>query len=69
MSLPQRRRPPYRRLVNSYSLIVRSPTLAITRAELLFMPFLVEHNITFGAADHAGKLFRDTFPDSRIVLA
>jgi len=28
----------------------------------------VEHDIAFGAADLAGKLFRDTFPDCENIL-
>jgi len=42
-------------------------SLDVTRAELLFMSFLVEHNIAFAAADHAGQLFRKMFPDSDIA--
>lgn len=42
-------------------------SLEVTRAELLFTSFLVEHNIALAAADHAGKLFRNMFPDSEIA--
>ncbi|KAL3193768.1 hypothetical protein MRX96_000065 [Rhipicephalus microplus] len=36
-----------------------------TRAECLFTAFLIEHNVPFTAADHAGDLFRKMFPDSK----
>ena len=42
-------------------------SLDVTRSELLFTSFLVEHNIAFAAADHAGQLFRKMFPDSDIA--
>lgn len=38
---------------------------ATTRAECLFTAFLIEHNVPFTAADHAGDLFRKMFPDSK----
>ena len=34
---------------------------AVTRAEVLFTGFLVEHNVPMSAADHAGKLFKQMF--------
>ena len=36
------------------------------RAEVLFTEFLVEHNIALSVADHASKLFKKMFPDSKI---
>ena len=38
------------------------------KAELLFSGFLVEHNLRLDIADHAAKLFRNMFPDSKIVI-
>ncbi|GFN86361.1 immunoglobulin-binding protein 1-like [Plakobranchus ocellatus] len=37
---------------------------AVTRAEVIFSGFLVEHNIALAAADHAGKLFQSMFLNS-----
>ena len=45
----------------------QSPDLSVIRAETLFTSFLIEHNIAAAAADHAGKLFREMFPDSKIA--
>ena len=39
----------------------------VVKAELLFTGFLVEHNLSLSTADHAGKLFKNMFPDSKIV--
>ena len=39
----------------------------VAKAELLFTGFLVEHNLPLSTADHAAKLFRNMFPDSKIV--
>jgi hypothetical protein len=39
----------------------------ISAAEMLFMWFLIEHNVPVSAADHAGPLFRQMFPDSKIA--
>ncbi|KFM62955.1 hypothetical protein X975_06518, partial [Stegodyphus mimosarum] len=36
-------------------------------AECLFTAFLIEHNVTLSAADHAGQLFRQMIPDSKIA--
>ena len=41
----------------------------VMNAELLFMNFLVEHNIPMSAADHATALFKQMFPDSKIAEA
>lgn len=38
----------------------------VVKAEMLFLRFLVEHNIPLAASDHAGELFRAMFPDSDI---
>ena len=38
-----------------------------TNAELLFVNFLVEHNLPIAIADHAGDLFCKMFPDSEIA--
>ena len=35
--------------------------------ELLFSDFLVEHNLPLKTADHVAKLFRNEFPDSKMV--
>ena len=37
------------------------------KAELQFTNFLIEHNLPLATADHAGPLFRATFPDSKIA--
>ena len=39
----------------------------VTKAELLFTNFLIEHNLPLATADHAGPLFRKMFPDSKIA--
>ena len=39
----------------------------VMKAELLFSGFLIEHNLPLSTADHAAKLFRNMFPDSKIV--
>jgi hypothetical protein len=39
----------------------------VTRAELLFTSFLIEHNVALSAADHAGLVFRMMFPDSELA--
>ena len=39
----------------------------VTNAEVLFTGFLLEHNLPFEAASHAGQLFCVMFPDSEIV--
>ena len=36
-------------------------------AKLLFSAFLVEHELPLITADHAAKLFRNMFPDSKVV--
>ena len=39
----------------------------VTNAEVLFTGFLLEHNLPFEAAFHAGPFFRVMFPDSEIA--
>ena len=39
----------------------------VVKANLLFSGFLVEHKPPLTAADHAAELFRNMFPDSKIV--
>ena len=39
----------------------------VTKSELLFAGFLVEHNFPIATADHAGKLFCAMFLDSKIA--
>ena len=39
----------------------------VTKAELLFTGFILEHNLPIAAADHAGPLFKKMFPDSKIA--
>ena len=34
---------------------------------MVFSGFLVEHNFPLSTADHAAKVFRNMFPDSKIV--
>ena len=36
-------------------------------AEVLFTGYILEHNLPFEAASHAGPLFRKMFPDSDIA--
>ena len=36
------------------------------KTKLLFPGFLVEHELPLNTADHAAKLFRNMFPDSKI---
>ena len=37
----------------------------LLKAELLFSGFLVKHNLPLSTVDHATKLFRNMFPDSK----
>ena len=39
----------------------------VPKAKLLFSGFLVEHKLPLTTANHAAKLFRNMFPDSKIV--
>ena len=39
----------------------------IINAEVLFTTFILEHNLPFEVAAHAGNLFRSMFPDSEIA--
>lgn len=39
----------------------------VTKAEILFSGFLVEHNLPLATADHTSKLFKSMFPDSKIA--
>ena len=39
----------------------------VINAEVLFTGFILEHNLPFEAAAHAGPLFRAMFPDSEIA--
>ena len=39
----------------------------VTRDELLFSGFIAEHNLSIATADHAGSVFREMFPDSKIA--
>ena len=39
----------------------------IINAEVLFTAFILEHNLPFEVAAHAGNLFRSMFPDSEIA--
>ena len=38
----------------------------LTQAELLFSGFIAHHNLSITTADHAGSMFRETFPSSKI---
>ena len=39
----------------------------VMKAELLFTGFICEHNLPISTADHAGKLLKAMFPDSKIA--
>ena len=39
----------------------------LVKAGLIFSDFLVERNLTLSTADHAAKLLRNMFPESKIV--
>ena len=39
----------------------------VVKAKLNFSAFLVEHELLLTTADHAAKLFRNMFPDSKVV--
>ncbi|XP_071035344.1 zinc finger BED domain-containing protein 5-like [Parasteatoda tepidariorum] len=39
----------------------------VIKAEVLFVRFLIEHNISLSASDHSGALFKKMFPDSDIA--
>ena len=39
----------------------------VVKAEVLFLVFLIKHNLPLSIADQASKLFRNMFPDSKIV--
>jgi hypothetical protein len=41
--------------------------LDIVRAETLMAEFIVEHNLPFAVADHASRLVKKMFPDSKIA--
>ena len=40
---------------------------SVTKGEIGFKTFLIEHSIPFSVADHATKLFHKIFPDSAIA--
>ena len=44
-----------------------SHQMQVICAETLFTSFLVEHNCSISAADHAGKLFREMFPGNPVA--
>ena len=39
----------------------------VVEAKLLFSGFMVQHELPLTTADHSAKLFRNMFPDSKIV--
>ena len=39
----------------------------VVKADLLLSGFLIEHNLPLITADHNAKLFRNMFPDSKMV--
>ena len=39
----------------------------VVEAKLLFSGFLAEHELPLTTADHGAKLFRNMFPDSKIM--
>ena len=39
----------------------------VVKTKLLFSGFLIEHELSLTTANHAAKLFRNMFPDSKIV--
>ena len=45
----------------------RSSQEKVTNAEVLFTSYILEHNLPFEAAAHAGPLFRRMLPESEIA--
>ena len=39
----------------------------MTRAEMLYTSYLIEHNLPISYSDHAGALCKAMFPDSQIA--
>ena len=39
----------------------------VTKAEVKIVNFLVQHNLPLATADHLCPLFKDIFPDSKII--
>ncbi|XP_074649008.1 zinc finger BED domain-containing protein 5-like [Tubulanus polymorphus] len=44
-----------------------NPGLSVIKSEVLFVHFLVEHNLSFSTADHAAKLFKKMFSSKSVV--
>lgn len=51
----------------SFSRPQNSMQTSVTTAEALFTEFMAEHNLPLSIADHANKLFKKMFPDSKIA--
>lgn len=45
----------------------QSYTDLVTKAEVLFIHFIAEHNLPFSVGDHLTKLVKKAFPDSKIA--
>ena len=57
-----------RKLTNfSASLATKNFGKKVVEVELNFSDFLIEHNLPLSTAGHSGKLFRNIFPNSKIV--
>ena len=39
---------------------------SVIKAEVKITAFIIEHNLPFAVADHAGHLFKQMFPDPKI---
>ena len=58
----------YKKLTNfGASSAIANLDQKVVKAKLLFSGFLVEHDLPLTTSDHTAKLFRNMFPDSKIV--
>ena len=46
---------------------INTEQLNVTRAEIAMVNFLIEHNLSLAAADHATSMFNTVFVDSKIA--
>ena len=49
------------------SFVITDADTDVTKAEMLFTHFLVEHNIPIAVADHARPLLKEMFGDSKVA--
>lgn len=56
-----------RKITDSFVSSKGEMSLKVIGAEVMFAAFLLEHNLPIATADHAGQLFRSTFPDTKIA--